>query len=412
MSAATNFTVAYAHLTSRKRQAAIAILSVTFGVGLFIFMKGFVGGVNSQQADLVFASTAHIHIFNEVNTQIAPLVQTDTHQVVHLRNPKAIQYTEGIKNADQIISDISANPAFVGLTTQINLNGTFSNGSIRVSGLISGVEVEQEDALFGMQTYTTEGDWNKLDNSNNYVVVGRGVARKLNVTIGNTITLTTIDNVSKQFVLVGVVFTGMAATDDRKVYIRKNAALQLAGKNRSYASDIQIMLHDYEQAEKVAEPLKSQVNYKVESWQESNQQLVTANTLRKMISTVVPLVLIIVAGFGIYNIMSMTVNEKIKDIAILKALGFSGKDIVEIFVTQAAIIGVVGGIGGNLLGFTISTIMSKLPISMGVSDHLKILFEPQTYLLATMIGLVVTLLAGFFPARKAASVDPVQIIRG
>lgn len=408
----TNLKIALAHLTSRKRQAIIAILSVTFGVGMFIFMNSFIGGINQLQADLVFSSMAHVRIFNEVNTEVPTILQGDENSVIHVRNAKALQYTEGIKNADKIVNDIQGNPNITAFTTQVNISGTFKNGSAKLGGVLSGVDVGNEDKLFRMKRYVVEGNWDDLAYSNNHIIIGVGMAKKLSLSVGANITVATAENISKNFKIVGLIFTGTPMVDDTKGFIRKSSALQLSSQNSSYASDIQINVKDFEKATLVSNELKNLVPYKVESWQEANSQLVSANALRNLIGTIVPLVLIIVAGFGIYNIMTMTVNEKIKEIAILKALGFGGKDVVEIFLLQAVLIGLLGGITGMMLGFTVSSIVVRLPFKMAASEHLIILFEQKTYIKAFLIGLTITLIAGYLPAKKAADVDPVQIIRG
>lgn len=412
MKTRTNVKIAIVHLTSRKKQAIVAILSVTFGVGMFIFMNSFIGGMNKLQADLVFSTVAHIHIFNEVNTDVPAIIPAAENQIVNVRNAKAIQYTEGIKNADVILQAIQDNPNFTAITTQANTSATFKNGSVKLGGMLSGVDVENENNLFDMKKYIVEGNWDDLAYSNNHIIIGVGMAKKLSLSVGSNITVITAENISKNFKIVGLVFTGMPAVDDTKGFIRKASALQLSSKNSSYASDIQINVTDFEKATEVSNQLKNLVPYKVESWQEANSQLVSANTLRNLIATIVPLVLIIVAGFGIYNIMTMTVNEKIKEIAILKALGFGGKDVIEIFLLQAVLIGLLGGITGMMLGFTVSSMMARLPFKIASSDHLIILFEQKTYIKAFLIGLVITTIAGYLPAKKAADVDPVQIIRG
>jgi len=126
----------------------------------------------------------------------------------------------------------------------------------------------------------------------------------------------------------------------------------------------------------------------------------------------VSLTIIIVAGFGIYNIMNMTVNEKIKEIAILKAMGFGGNDVIQIFLTQAIIIGLFGGISGTVLGFGIATIVSLIPFEMATMDSLPMNFNTVDYVTAFAFGIIVTVIAGYLPAKKAAEVDPVEIIRG
>ena len=153
-------------------------------------------------------------------------------------------------------------------------------------------------------------------------------------------------------------------------------------------------------------------DYKVESWNEANGQLEAGNDLRNYLAIAVSLTILLVAGFGIYNIMNMTVNEKIKEIAILKAMGFEGRDIIEIFLTQSLIIGMIGGLIGLLFGGLVSGVISKVPFEVASLETLPMAFRRADYLSAQGFGLITTFIAGYLPARKASLVDPVEIIRG
>ena len=147
-------------------------------------------------------------------------------------------------------------------------------------------------------------------------------------------------------------------------------------------------------------------------WQEGNSQLDSANVLRDILAIAVSLTILIVAGFGIYNIMNMTVNEKIKEIAILKAMGFNGRDIVQIFLFQSVVIGFVGGLVGLLLGYLISRLIDNVPFKIATLTTLPIEFDSSDYFLAFLFGIIITFIAGYLPARNASRVDPVEIIRG
>ncbi len=410
----TNLKVAVAHLSSRKKQAAIAIMSVMFGVGMFIFMNSFIGGINQLQADLVFSNLAHIRIYNEVQATRPDFVPAKAQQVVHIRNPKNIQYTEGIRDAQQLVDLLQARGGFLNLTMQVNEAVSFKSGAVRRSGILSGVDVAREKQLFDMGKFIQQGSWEDLNTSSNHIAIGMGLAKKLGVSLGSSILLTTTEGVSKSFTIVALLYTGNPAVDDNKAFVRRTAALQLLSKHQSYATDIQINVADFNAAQSAAQALAPLVpsHYKIESWQQANEQLVAGNKLRDMIGTIVPIVLIIVAGFGIYNIMTMTVNEKIKEIAILKALGFGGRDVVEIFLTQAIFIGILGGLVGLGLGYLLSSMMAAMPFKMAAAEHIPIQFAFKTYMSGFFIGFFITMLAGYLPARKAAKVDPVQIIRG
>jgi lipoprotein-releasing system permease protein len=140
--------------------------------------------------------------------------------------------------------------------------------------------------------------------------------------------------------------------------------------------------------------------------------LLAASQLRSIIAVAVSLTILLVAGFGIYNIMNMTINEKIREIAILKAMGFSGGDILSIFLAQAAVIGVVGAITGVLLGLGISSAVNLVPFKIAGLTTLPISYIPADFVSAIVFGIATTLFAGYLPARKASKIDPVVIIRG
>jgi lipoprotein-releasing system permease protein len=125
--------------------------------------------------------------------------------------------------------------------------------------------------------------------------------------------------------------------------------------------------------------------------------------------------LLVVAGFGIYNIMNMVITNKLKDIAILKAQGFTGADIIQIFLSQSLIIGIAGGLLGLLLGFLLSFGMSRVPFPEDGYVSIKffpVLFESKYYFFGMLFGILTTFLAGMLPALKAAKIDPVAILRG
>jgi lipoprotein-releasing system permease protein len=129
----------------------------------------------------------------------------------------------------------------------------------------------------------------------------------------------------------------------------------------------------------------------------------------------VSITLLIVAGFGIYNILNMMIYEKMDSIAILKATGFSGQDVKAIFLSISLIIGITGGILGLVFGFTFSSIISQIPFETAALPAVKtypINFNPLYYVIGIVFAIATTYIAGLFPARKASKVDPVEIIRG
>jgi len=222
----------------------------------------------------------------------------------------------------------------------------------------------------------------------------------------------TSDGISKAFKVVGLIETGAINSDRSRALVSMQTAQQLFSKNKSYATEVLVNVKDYYEAEKVADEIRLYTDYKVEPWQEGNSQLDSSNVLRDIMAIAVSLTILIVAGFGIYNIMTMTVNEKIKEIAILKAMGFNGKDVIEIFLTQSVVIGLIGGFTGMIMGGIISRIIDNIPFQIASLTTLPVEYRASDYLMAFVFGLIITFLAGYLPAKKASQVDPVAILRG
>lgn len=410
-----NRQIALVHMTSKIGQTFVAVLGVTFGVSMYIFMNSFMNGVNQAQDDLAFSSLAHIRIFNEDETRDFNPAESFLKEPVTLfsiRNKKSLQYTEGIKNSSEVISILEKQPEVTGITTQLNFSVFFRNGSKKINGAISGVDALSENQLFGNAEKVVEGNWNDLGFRKSGIILGKVLAEKLNVGLNENVNVLTSEGVSKNYTVVGIIETSVKEIDKSRAFMNIAAARQLQGRNFDYSSDIQVNIQDRDKTAAIVSRLSASVPYQIESWQTANQQLLAASQLRNIIASAVSLTILLVAGFGIYNIMNMTINEKIREIAILKAMGFSGKDILRIFLTQAAIIGVIGGVTGVLLGYAVSSMVNQVPFRIAGLSTLPINYHIQDFVLSVLFGITITLFAGYLPARKASKIDPVVIIRG
>ncbi|MGB3528841.1 MAG: FtsX-like permease family protein [Saprospiraceae bacterium] len=169
------------------------------------------------------------------------------------------------------------------------------------------------------------------------------------------------------------------------------------------------------QAPDLAKEYKQLFNVDALDIQTANAQFETGSSVRTIISYAVGITLLIVAGFGIYNILNMMIYEKMDSIAILKATGFSGKDVNRIFITIALTTGIVGGLAGLIGGFGLSAIIDQIPFhtsSLPKVTTYPVDYSPGFYVIGAVFSLITTYLAGYFPAKKASRVDPVNIIRG
>lgn len=413
MAKAINNHISYIHLTSNVKQTVVAVLGVVFGISMYVFMTGFMTGVNNAQTELAFSSLAHVRIYNDRpadNTNL--LQQVYPNDVIHVSHPKIIKYTDGIKNSQAILNMLKHQPEITNYTTQVNVNAFFKNAGNKVNGNVCGVDVLNENRVFNISSYMVQGHWFDLQQRNDGIILGSELAKTLSLNVSDNVSILTSDGISKNYKVIGVFTTNVSGVDKSKAYININAARQLLAENPGYVTDIQANVKDYNNTQPLAARIEPVIPYKVETWQMSNEQLQAGSSLRDIIAIAVSLTILMVAGFGIYNIMNMTINQKIREIAILKAMGFSGKDITQIFLTEAIIIGVIGGLAGMLFGYIVARLINHIPFEIAGLTTLPMSYTLKDYVLAFLFGLSITFIAGYLPARKASKIDPVNIIRG
>ena len=177
---------------------------------------------------------------------------------------------------------------------------------------------------------------------------------------------------------------------------------------------MRIRVTDIMGAMDVANRIEAQTGYKSVSWQEANEDLLSAFQIRNFIMYAVVGAILLVASFGTYNIISTITHEKTRDIAILKSLGFTETTVRRIFLLEALIIGLAGTIVGWMLGYVLCRLLGLIEFKSPFMDAttLPLYYSPAHYLLAAAVALTASAIAGYLPARKAARQHPVEIIRG
>lgn len=205
----TNQKIASVHLTTRFKQLLVAMLSVTFGISMYVFMNSFMAGVNNAQTQITFTSMPHIKIYNDLPSHVASIIQAeDSNTLIMVNNARNIQYTEGIKNADALRNSLSGFTEITGITQQLNQNVFVRNGVSKTSATLSGIETKGENELFETAKYIVEGDLEELDKRSDGIILGTGLARAIGVNTGNNISLSTSEGVTKTFKVIGLIETG------------------------------------------------------------------------------------------------------------------------------------------------------------------------------------------------------------
>ncbi len=407
--------ISKALLLARWKQTLVAAIGVTFSITMFITLLSFMTGLNIMLDSLIINRTPHVHIYKEVlPSKKQPIdYESAAHNFISSVKPK--NDLLDLRNSSAIMRSLRNDPRVLGVSPKVSVQVFYNVGAVDLNGVLNGVDVAEENRLFTFSDYVVDGDYLDLKYIPNSIILGKGAAEKILANLGDNIQITTSKGERVQLKVVGYFQSGLQDIDKVQSYVSLTTAQKLLGESNSYITDIQVKLKDMLQAPEVAKEYQNIYEVEAVDIQTANAQFETGTAIRTLISYAVGITLLIVAGFGIYNILNMMIYEKMDTIAILKATGFSGKDVKRVFITIALTIGIFGGLFGLLFGFLISSGIDQIPFKTEALPTIKtypINYDPRYYLIGGIFSIMTTYFAGYFPSRKASKVDPVVIIRG
>jgi lipoprotein-releasing system permease protein len=409
--------LARALMFARGKQTLVAAIGVTFSITMFIALLGFMNGLNTLLDGLVLNRTPHVRFYNQVKPNPNQPIDISAEfgsDINVIRSIKPSNSRLSIYNSEPILETLNQDPRVRGVSSKIASQVFYNVGNIDLTGVINGIDPEKESELFAFQDYVIVGNPADLLQTNS-IILGKGAADRMLADIGDVIQVTTAQGNKAQLKVVGYYQSGLAEFDNTNSFASINTVQKMMGEPSSYLTDIQVKLYDFNQAPTFANEYRDIFEIEADDIQTVNAQFETGSSIRTLISYVVGITLLVVSGFGIYNILNMMIYEKLDTIAILKAIGFNSSDVKRIFITIALSIGVIGGAVGLLMGYLACLGIERIPFETEALPTVKtypVDFNLKYYIIGAIFSLVTTYLAGFFPARKASSVDPVDIIRG
>ncbi len=406
--------VALTHLAGRKRQTVISVLGAALGVGFFIAMAALMRGFQGYFVETVVNVQPHIVIHDEFrNPPPQPVMLAFPDGAVELRRLRPRDEVRGIRNGGRIVDVLSRMP---GLTVAPTLTGQIflRYGSADTSATLIGVVPERERRVTRIEQDMVAGSLDDLSTTANGIIVGTGLARKLGAARGDTVTAVSPEGVVMTMKIVGLFSTGIVQLDEGEAYVLINRS-QILQNRPNVINAIRIRLDDVEQAQEVAARIEARYGYRSEAWQETNQGIFAVFVIQNIIMYSVVGAIMVVAGFGIYNIISTVVYEKSRDIAILKSLGFAERDIRRIFLMQGVLVGMAGAVVGWGVGFGLVQGLASIRLELGGmirSDRLFLDHSLIYYWVGGAFAVISAGVAAYLPARKAARLNPVDIVRG
>jgi lipoprotein-releasing system permease protein len=403
--------IALRFATHRKRALLLSLVGVVFGVGIFVCTQAQTQGFMQFFIDSTIGSNGALTLRERFRPHYeGMLVAAKTPAGTSQRR----SFFEGITNVSEIMrvsrqfsNVIACSPVLRGsISARAGFEGTTAE--------VFGIEPTSHLRATDLEKQIVEGSYDDFRNNTSSIILGYRLADLLHVGVGDGVQLLSPGGEYWRFTVAAISRSGVAAIDSSRIYAQQRVAQRLL-KKPYQASMIIYKLRDPDRAPVLATQFENLFQHSAQSWQdreEGNLQIFA--TLRISAAITVSLI-ILLAGFGIFNVLTMSVLSKIREIAILRSMGYRRIDISAIFLWQGALIATVGSLLGCGLGALLTLAISKVPIHIRgllYANHFLVVWDWRHYFWATVLAIISVFIASFVPARRAAQLQPVDTLRG
>jgi lipoprotein-releasing system permease protein len=403
--------IALRFLTHRKRALLLSLSGVVFGVAFFIGLQAQTQGFANYFIDSNLGSNGALIIRARFEPrQVNSLVPPKTSKI----NNAHRQYFEGITNASEIMrvsrqfsNVVSCSPVLRGT---LSARAGFENATADLYGIEPAFHLQTTDLASEIEL----GSMADFRNRPNSVIVGSRLAEILNVGLGDTVQLLSPGGQYRRFTVAATAHSGVGSIDSTRVYCHARVAQTLLHKPYS-ASMILYKLRDRDRAPALAKHFETLFQHDAVSWQEREESTLHLFLALRLSAAITVSLVILLAGFGIFNVLTMTVLSKVKEIAILRSMGYRRSDISAIFLWQGALIAAVGSFIGCFGGAALTWGISRIPIHLrGLlsTDHFVVAWDWRHYVGGILLAMISVAIASYVPARRAAGLAPVATLRG
>ncbi len=406
--------IALRHLLFRKRQSLVSLMGIILGVAFFLAVASLMQGSEKDFIKRLVDNSPHITISDEFrNPRRQPAQEKYPDALVELRSLKPQEENRGIRGYERILSSLKREPgveAAAALTDQVIVRYAGQNKNITLNGIIPAEMVK----VSTIPDYMKSGTLNDLEINPDGIIIGQQLARNMMLGMGDNLTVASASGSLKTLKVIGIFRTGRSSYDERQAYVQLKR-MQALTDRANRINTIIIRMRDAWKAHDLATDIESRIGYKSVSWQEASEDIMNTLKIRNTIMYSVVSAIMIVASFGIYNVISTVVMEKHRDIAILKSMGFHGSDVQWIFVIQGILLGIFGSLLGLMLGCGIMLFLMQIHIKPPGSTEaiqMPLFWGWPQFALAAVFAMFSSVMAALLPARKASAVQPVDILRG
>ncbi len=392
--------IALRFLADNPLQTLLISVAISVGAAVIVFITALMTGLQDNVIDKTLGTQAHIRI--EATRQHNNFSATPEGKYVWaLESPRA-QRLQTINNWQEVRDVLDQYPVLNTVSPLISGPAFAQKGNARASVALMGIDPERYKGIIKLEDYLVQG---RFSVGASDVMIGRQLAEDLGLRTGDKLRLDAGDNRQVVMDVAGIFELGVRELDSRYVYTdlkQSQTLLNLPGG----ITILELKIADVFSAEEWAQRLSKLTGLHVQSWMESNGQLLNALSSQTMTTQMIRVFVAMSVIFGIASVLAVSVVQRTREIGILRAMGSTQQQVLRVFLLQGALLGLAGSLLGVLVGFSLVQVFNNLGERL-----FYIRLEPSMLLSAILIATAAGVIAAMVPARRAANYDPAVAIR-
>jgi lipoprotein-releasing system permease protein len=410
--------IAFRQLINRKRQAILTIAGIGVAVMVLITAISLMDGLLQSFIQKIVDIAPHIVVNGEKVNPLIPdrLVEADSLTTVNFIKNVDREDEEVIKNYKKITETIQSDSLVETVSPVVSINSIGVFGTITQPVQLFGVIPAKEDKISKLSQSMIQGHFSELEKTPDGVLLGESAAEDFTIETGDRMQIISVNDKIYTVRVVGVFSTGINDIDGN-IYANMKLVQNIGGYPPDQVTSLYLRVTNLPKDAIVARTIEKETNYKAVTWEEKAASVISLFKMISMIVYFLVFFVILVAGFGVANVLITSVLEKTRDIAVMKSMGFKRSEVTWIYFLEGMFVAIIGAAIGCLLGYIMIQILSSIPVAASKtstisSDRLMMGKSIWYFVLASLFALVVSVIASISPSRKAANINPIEILRG
>lgn len=392
----------------------MSLLGIVFGIGFFVVTQAQTSGFEVFFIRTILGTNGAIRVsdrFQDMEGTVSK-VSRDGKESFVFRSRENARYVEGIEYPQLVKTALREFPEVSGISEIIEGTGILDSGSRKLAVQLHGLRIKDHIMVSELENQLIQGDIDSLDADRSGILVGSWIAERLSLSEGDRVTLVGGAE-NQQLRVAGVFETGVSQIDKTRIYLDLATARSFLGKPFG-DSVFQVSIQDPDKASEIAAQMQMTLGHRVIGWQEREKVWLEVFKALRFSSAITVSSILLLSGLGIFNVFAIMVIEKNRDIAILRSIGFTPRDVSAVFLWQGGIVLLGGIVLGSAAGFLATYGISRIPLRIrGIfsTDSFVVNWDVTHYLWAIAIATLFVGVASWIPARRAAKIEPAKIIR-